>query len=261
MLTQQYNSLVVSRRHIALFAHHDGATGTSRRLTMDDYGRKLLESFKSCMNVQRQSIAQILRNSPITNLTSIRNLALDYQLENFGDTPTKIARMIYESDTIVKKIAFYNSLAWNRVHLAKILVTSPDVSVISSSGLPISSQVNPVPTFDEYGMKFREKVFELCFLAELDPLSVSIFEIRRASPADSNLARRPLVSCTGCHLEDRVFEVEPLQQKVKNILKINHLTVKKLSSPRGRFTRAPSLHWETGMWNYSSPMSQDYFNE
>jgi len=39
-LTKLYDLLVEARRALSLFQHHDGVTGTGRRLVVIDYGEK-----------------------------------------------------------------------------------------------------------------------------------------------------------------------------------------------------------------------------
>lgn len=106
---------------------------------MEDFGQKLMEARKTALQIQRQSIRTIFYNG--LNAT-ISSLGLDTQTLSFGELPTRVPRVIYESDTITKKILVFNSLSFNRTELIRVLVTSPTVKVVGTRNENIHSQVN-----------------------------------------------------------------------------------------------------------------------
>ncbi|XP_035705590.1 alpha-mannosidase 2x isoform X2 [Folsomia candida] len=213
VLRREYRNFVEARKMTALFATHDGVTGTSRRVTMEDFGQKLMEARKTALQIQRQSIRTIFYNG--LNAT-ISSLGLDTQTLSFGELPTRVPRVIYESDTITKKILVFNSLSFNRTELIRVLVTSPTVKVVGTRNENIHSQINPYADLDQEEIVFG-KVFELSFLAELEPMTLHSFEIRRTTYDDPLAAKTAKVSCRGCKTLDTQYEGTFSHFEVENI--------------------------------------------
>lgn len=108
---------------------------------MDDYGHKLMEATRSALQIQRQSIRTILYHGLNVSITS---LGKDSQILSFGELATKVPRVIYESGTITKKILIFNSLAFMKPQLIRVLVTSPFVKVVGTRREGIVSQVDAI---------------------------------------------------------------------------------------------------------------------
>jgi hypothetical protein len=184
---------------------------------MEDYGLKLMTSTRSALQIQRQSIRAILHGG--LNIT-ISALGLDAQILTFGELATKIPRVIYESDKITKKILIFNSLSFTRTHLIRVLVTSPYVKVVGKDDENILSQINPIADLVDGEIVFSPG-FELSFLAELSPLTLHSYEVRKVPLDDPNLATTSTVSCRGCKVSSggnfEYFEVENVTVSKKYI--------------------------------------------
>ncbi|CAL8069398.1 unnamed protein product [Orchesella dallaii] len=205
VLNHEYETLTVARRWLALFAHHDATTGTSKQDTMNDYGFKLLEAMQYGTTAQLASIATILFGH--SNNSRIQT---DYELERFGELPRQLP-LVFHGPNVIKKVVLYNSLGRKRMHLTKIVVMNPDVEVIGPDGQAIISQLNPVLELTEHNMIISGQVFEVVFFAELAPLSVSVFELRIAKPNGKSNAIRSLVYCKQCTSPSPIFEINSIQ--------------------------------------------------
>lgn len=160
ILNHEYEQLTVARRWLGLFAHHDATTGTSKQETMNDYGFKLLEAMQFGIATQLASLSVILFGSANNSL----GLKTDFELERFGDLPRQLPLQFPNSQSSIKRLVFYNSLGKKRMHLAKVVVTTPNVEVVGPDGQPVVAQLNPVLELTESVMIISGQVYELAFL-------------------------------------------------------------------------------------------------
>ncbi|XP_029656883.2 alpha-mannosidase 2x-like [Octopus sinensis] len=59
-LIEFMQSLVNARRNLALFQHHDGITGTSKDVVVDDYGDRLLTAMMEMKRLTTESITFLM---------------------------------------------------------------------------------------------------------------------------------------------------------------------------------------------------------
>ena len=246
LYAQEYSKLIVARQWLALFAHHDATTGTSKTNTMDDYGLKLMEANQISTNIQMSATNTILFGW--SNATAIYT---DYELSSFGVLPRKIPlKFINRSDRkeLVHNVVLFNNLSWKRTQYVKVVVATPNVQVFGPDGNPVISQVtrgakhwfpssgkikgiaycfvfffcrqlNPILDTSESGpVHLSSELFELVFLAELSPLSLSTFKIRRTKPKSKYAAQRALVYCRNCTSAAGIFEINKIQVKFQTPL-------------------------------------------
>lgn len=206
ILNHQYEQLTVARRWLALFAHHDATTGTSKQDTMNDYGLKLLEAWQYGVATQIASLGVLLFGSANNSL----GLRQDFELDKFGELPRQLPLQFPNPQSSFKRLVFYNSLARKRVHLAKMVVTSPNVEVLGPDGQAVVAQLNPVLEITENSMVISGSVFEVSFLTYLPPLSVAVYQIRMTkSPVASTV--KSVVYCKACTSPVQTFEVNAIQ--------------------------------------------------
>ncbi|CAL8113289.1 unnamed protein product [Orchesella dallaii] len=136
-IEQNYDNLVQARRSIALFQHHDGITGTSPRLTMLDYSKKLTQAWNFLKQIQKLGIEAIWKHElkmdipPLTEETSRKSFT------NIGH---RNSIKLYENTSVVKKVLLYNSLGWKTLRLVRLVVETSNVTVKGPEGEYILSQ-------------------------------------------------------------------------------------------------------------------------
>jgi len=165
------DKLVNSRRNLALFQHHDGITGTSRFWVAEDYERRLEYGIQMSKDVMRSAFGFLLSNKS----------SLD-QPVNILDPLT--VRMLSPNEHLIHvaragvKLQVFNNIAHRRHELIHLIVNHQHVLVVDHEGLPLISQITPVPvdSSDEEEMA----TYMLSFIADLPPLSITSFNI---SPA------------------------------------------------------------------------------
>lgn len=223
-LEYKYEQLASSRHDFSTFTHHDGITGTSRRWTMEDYGERLFRALENSVSLQIQSLKIIYKKVAKRQLPS--PITKDYVRERFDKLPEKVPLEVFgDKEEYATKLVIFNSLAWKRTELIKLLVKKEPVQVVDSEGNPVLSQINPI--FNRDGetdtIRIKEGVFELVFLAELEPLSVSTFRIQRVEVGGhrnqldhaSVLAK---VRCKACaNLNETVFHNENVKEEESQV--------------------------------------------
>lgn len=130
-LAENYSSLVQARRWLALFAHHDGITGTSPRKTMLDYLEKLHEALQLTDFIQTKCVKLLINRQNPDQFQAVG--------ANFVHLKGEGSLNVTKEGT--KKIVLFNSLGWNRPHLVRALVDTPNVVVTGPSGEEVTAQV------------------------------------------------------------------------------------------------------------------------
>jgi len=172
------DSLVKSRRNLALFQHHDGITGTSRFYVAEDYELRLAYGLQMSKDVMRSAFGFLLSNKSSTDLPV-----------NVLDPLS--ARMLSPNEHVIHvshagvRLQVFNNIVHKRHELIHLIVNHQHVCVTDHYGLPLVSQITPAPveSTDEEEMI----TYMLSFIVALPPLSITSFDI---SPATD--------SSTGC---------------------------------------------------------------
>ncbi|CAG7824959.1 unnamed protein product [Allacma fusca] len=211
LYTQEYGKLITARQSLALFAHHDATTGTSKVNTMDDYGLKLMRATQISQDIQMAATNTILFGR--SNATSITT---DYELSAFGDLPRKIPLKFTrgsDSKEIIQNVVLFNSLSWKRAQYVKVVVTTPYVQVIGPDGKMMISQLNPILDMSEsLSVYLSSDIFELSFLAELPPLSIVTYKVKRTKLRSKHASIRSVVYCRNCSSPGNIFEIHRIQE-------------------------------------------------
>jgi len=163
------DQLVMSRRSLALFQHHDGITGTSKFWVAEDYEERLEHGLQACKDVMRSAVGFMLSN------------------KTSSDQPVNVldplsARMLSPNEHLIHvtrtgvRLQLFNNVAHRRHELIHLIVNNQQVVVVDHKGLPLVSQITPVPveSSDEEDMT----TYMLSFIAELPPLSITAFDIQ-----------------------------------------------------------------------------------
>ncbi|KAJ1529787.1 hypothetical protein ONE63_006533 [Megalurothrips usitatus] len=173
-----------ARRQISLFQHHDGITGTARDPVVEDYARKLHETILGCQHVIQISAYALLapRNEHAVPETDAMFFIVDDAWQDHHSLPEKVsvtlgAHLAVDS----RRIVLFNSLTWERQEVIYLQVSTPYVKITDCNGNVITSQTSPV--FQPAGIS--ESSFEVAFVADLKPLSLTTYTVSLAVPNDT----------------------------------------------------------------------------
>ena len=163
------DQLVTSRRNVALFQHHDGITGTSRFWVAEDYERRLEQGLQASKDVMRSVVGFMLSNktSPDQPVNVLDPLSVRLLLPN---------EHLIHITRVGVRLQIFNNIAHRRHELIHLIVNHQHVVVVDHKGLPLVSQIIPVPveSSDEEDMA----IYMMSFIAELPPLSIAAFDIQ-----------------------------------------------------------------------------------
>lgn len=160
--------LVISRRSLALFQHHDGITGTSRFWVAEDYEHRLEHGLQMSKDVMHSAVGFLL-----SNRTS-------------SDTPVNVldplsVRMLSPNEHLIHvtrtgvRLQVFNNIAHRRHELIHLIVNNQHILVVDYTGSPLVSQITPAPV--ESSDDEEMLAYMLSFIADLPPLSITAFDI------------------------------------------------------------------------------------
>lgn len=142
-----FTELVLSRRRLGLFQHHDGITGTARTAVVDDYGARMISGINSCNRIIGTSLSVTLLIARYKNIQHEQRKSgmgwiypsaiwhISSSLLNSEETflkhdsmPTKNVLFLSVDRRKTKvslppsyrRIVIYNSLAWERVEMVNL---------------------------------------------------------------------------------------------------------------------------------------------
>lgn len=199
--------LVVARRNLALFQHHDGITGTAKDHVVVDYAKKMLESIHNCQHVIQQAAHYLLsfeQRSYNANAGSVY-----YELsEKFLEHNKLASHMIVAlRDGSSVPIVIYNPLAQRRQELFTIRTSSPYLEIIDSKEKTVPCQVDPVFLKSEVS----QTMFDITFLVDVPAVSLMTYTIKAREPGTVNpktvMFSYVIVRHTGAPAVPSVFSV------------------------------------------------------
>uniref|UniRef100_A0A914W7N2 Alpha-mannosidase n=1 Tax=Plectus sambesii TaxID=2011161 RepID=A0A914W7N2_9BILA len=175
-----WHKITKPRRDLALFQHHDAITGTSTALVMKDYLDRLLAGLATMINTQAALASSILSKRGGSQL-----LTLTEKVPNGPELLSPTPLTIEQNGRIA--IVVYNQLARQYTRAVRVVVRVPTVKVVrKNDGVAIPAQINPVIV----GGTLVADVYELVFLADLQPLSLTTFvlESSQQQPESTSIA-------------------------------------------------------------------------
>uniref|UniRef100_A0A1I7ZWD1 Alpha-mannosidase n=1 Tax=Steinernema glaseri TaxID=37863 RepID=A0A1I7ZWD1_9BILA len=149
-------ALVESRRNLALFQHHDGITGTSRKHVMQDFLQRLYWAFDNVTAAQQQLFGGDSQE---------KFEAVDFLNDDQGRLLTH--RLFQSAEKKESRIVLFNPLTIQSTRRVVVRVNSPKVRVLSGQGKPIQAQILPQILNGTISSEF----FDLLFFMPIEPLS------------------------------------------------------------------------------------------
>ncbi|CAJ1099312.1 alpha-mannosidase 2x-like [Octopus vulgaris] len=174
-LIEFMQSLVNARRNLALFQHHDGITGTSKDVVVDDYGDRLLTAMMEMKRLTTESITFLMmkEKSKYSYSKEKPMFNVDEKREKHFSIPERSVLKI--SDT-PQSVIFYNSLAHKRDTVVSVYVDSPFVIVRDPRGKIIPSQIDLFWTDRD---SVSTDVYKVSFVMAIQALGICQYTIEK----------------------------------------------------------------------------------
>lgn len=180
---KNYEKIILARRNLGLFQHHDAITGTSKAMVMRDYGIRLFESIQDIVKLQESCIELLIQKHPTNHHGFVLS---EMERESFNKLPRKLPIFLPKNTT--SQFLVYNSGSQDRLEVITIRTVSPNVEIRNNIGVKMEIQINPVwniteNNFDNFNaeeankIKVSDKQFEVLFLANLPAMSLSVFTV------------------------------------------------------------------------------------
>ncbi|XP_053624803.1 alpha-mannosidase 2 [Plodia interpunctella] len=201
-LEKSYEQLIIARRNLGLFQHHDAITGTSKASVMYDYGTKLFTSLYHCIRLQEAALATVmLPDSTIHNKNVIQS---EIEWENYGKPVKKLQVSLIDR----KKIVLFNPLAEQRTEVITVTTNTTNIRVYDTRKKEyVLYQITPnIDVRDDGKRILSETNFEILFMATLPALTSVTFNLEE----HTNRSHHCEVFCLSCQNEPKNPEEKPL---------------------------------------------------
>ncbi|KAK0418429.1 hypothetical protein QR680_013550 [Steinernema hermaphroditum] len=168
--------LIESRRNLALFQHHDGITGTSRKHVMQDFLQRLYWAFDNITEAQTKLLGEG---------SNERFEAIDLLDDNQGRLLTH--RLFKAAENAKRQVTIFNPLTIKSTRKVVLRVDSPKVAIASSSGRPIPAQILPQIIDGTISSEY----YDLLFFVHMNPLEKTEVSItfEDTQPASTSVSR------------------------------------------------------------------------
>lgn len=184
----EYVFLIQARDSLGLFQHHDAITGTSKEGVMADYGSRMYNGMKEAMGVIAHS-AQFLMLLKKPSLDEgyrpphamISYLFPDIHRAAYDVLPVKVPLTIPRQTG--RKIVLFNSHAQGRQEVVRVHIQTPISKITDAGEREVPFQINPV--WNE-AAQMSSDLFEVVFIADLLPLSLSTYSLLYEPPVSGN---------------------------------------------------------------------------
>ncbi|KIH59708.1 glycosyl hydrolase family 38 protein [Ancylostoma duodenale] len=190
-----FAKLVLARRALSLFQHHDGITGTAKDHVVVDYGNKMLAALEATEKVLSETLSDLIS----AEVGSTNNMVLDEYRKEQDTMPLRRPYAI--GDFVV----LFNTLSRSRVEPTCIYVTSVHATLKVDSDREIKQQISPVFVYSD-GSLIQSNVFELCFVDESGPFGVSVYEVVESS-TNEQISMPTITAKAGVKISEFKFNI------------------------------------------------------
>ncbi|XP_042238081.1 alpha-mannosidase 2x-like isoform X2 [Homarus americanus] len=175
--------LVLARRNLALFQHHDGITGTAREHVVVDYANRLMSSVNDCQHIIQQAANYLLaidQHSYKSDPGAVY-FELGEKYTEHNQIASKLILALQSGSAI--PIFIYNPDAHHRFELFTIRTSSPYVEIVGKKDKIIPCQVDPV--FIQ-SSEASPTMFDVTFQVDALSLSLTKYTIKAVEPDSVN---------------------------------------------------------------------------
>lgn len=212
-----FGHLTTGRRNLALFQHHDAVTGTAKDAVVRDYGERLRLSIQNLRQVIQSSAHFLLLSDKSRFDQSQALLQTDEFISAQDALPQKTTIKLSHEPRLV---VVYNPLEQRRTTVVTVTVDTPHAAVVEAeTNRPVTAQISAVW---EEPTRASTNTFQLSFVAELPPLSLSLYHVTSAS---SGSAPRSEYRVSGSEVTAEGFSVNPVQTPTQISISNEHLEV------------------------------------
>lgn len=220
---KNYEKLILARRNLGLFQHHDAITGTSKAAVMRDYGSRLFDSLRDTVRLQESTIELLIQNKSMADKHNF--IVSELERESFNKLPKKTPITVQRNKSV--EVILYNSLAQERLELVALRTKIPNVKVIDNYGNEIKIQINPVWNLTDASDGFQNlnllqasnQIFEVIFVANIPPLALVTYTVMYFEEIDKKSGNLATIYCNECKsnahgtnkISHDVFDVKPRQ--------------------------------------------------
>ncbi|KAK7474038.1 hypothetical protein BaRGS_00034701, partial [Batillaria attramentaria] len=155
--------LVMSRRSLGLFQHHDGITGTAKDFVVNDYGKRLLDGINGAKQVIIESAAFLVSTDKAQYKYNAMAPLLDMD-ETRSTHDSLPVKPTVRLDATFRPVVLYNSLGYKRTQLVRLKVSHARVEVQDPWGNKVHTQ--------------------LSFIAEVPALGLAVYSVRQVPSSD-----------------------------------------------------------------------------
>uniref|UniRef100_A0A0P5S8D1 Alpha-mannosidase n=1 Tax=Daphnia magna TaxID=35525 RepID=A0A0P5S8D1_9CRUS len=164
-----------ARRHLAIFQHHDGITGTEKDHVVQDYAKMMQNGIQNSQMIIQQCAHFLLHPDQASFEPQLDTLhfSVDDEYSKPNELPLKSLVRLQKSK---RRIVFYNSLASERIQVVTLRTSHYNVEVTNDQLKPVNVQVSPVFITSH---QLSNEEFEISFLVSIPPLGMSTYMIRQ----------------------------------------------------------------------------------
>ncbi|CAJ0939244.1 unnamed protein product, partial [Mesorhabditis belari] len=160
----EMSKLVEARRALSLFQHHDGVTGTAKDAVMIDYAEKMLSALRRSEEISIASLSSLL---------DMKTVRMDFdEIRANQDSLPEMRTLEIGSSLIL-----FNSLSHQRAEVSCIQISAINGRLKTIDGTMPEQQINPVINVVDGRIQVASNKFELCFWAEVGPLSTETYTL------------------------------------------------------------------------------------
>lgn len=214
---KNYEKMIIARRNLGLFQHHDAITGTSKAMVMRDYGARLFESIRDSVQLQETTIESLMQSKPSADKYHI--IVSELERDSYNRLPKKTPITVHPDKPV--DVILFNSLAQDRLELIILRTKTPNLKVFDNYGNEVKIQINPVWNLTDGTdnlqtinlLRASNNLFEVLFVANIPPLTLATYNVKYSEKRDA-LATIYCNECKESNVAGRprdVFEIKARQ--------------------------------------------------
>lgn len=215
---KNYEKMVIARRNLGLFQHHDAITGTSKAMVMRDYGARLFQSIRDAVELQEATIEMLMQTK--SSADKYKDIIVsELERDSYNKLPKKTPIDVNKNKPF--DVILFNSLAQERLELIALRTRTPNIKVFDNNGNDVKFQINPVWNLTDGSdnlqtinlLRASNHLFEVIFVANLPPLAIVTYTVKYSEKRES-LATIYCNECKENNAVDQktdVFEVKARQ--------------------------------------------------
>ena len=161
------SKLVYSREQVYIFQHHDAITGTAEEVSIIDYKQRLSSAFISSQEVMSYFVKIALQKRLESNYLNCRGEISVNSTAVRTEVDQLTKQVVIDIGDVPTKLIIFNSYTRKRTDLLNVVIKSKKSVIITG----------PNDSVVDFDIEQAQDVSRLSFIAELPPVSISVFNI------------------------------------------------------------------------------------